>query len=180
MNTNRLLGLLIGLLSGMFLCCAGTAIALALGGGLGGSSSPAAPSDATLQVDVDNAYLNRTFVQNAQGFPSPWPIVAGLMQLRPGNQATFDTRVDSPLGRIAVSGRLTFAVDGGRLLIHVAEIKLGAVPITPLVGLFVTDLDDQINSKVDEQLLARTGAAHIKLVGIVTDERAMHLYFAAQ
>ncbi len=180
MNTNRLLGLLIGLLSGMFLCCAGTAIALALGGGGARPSSPAAPSEAILQVDVDGAYLNRTFVQNAQGFPSPWPIVAGLLQLQPGNRATFDTRVASPWGRVAVSGRLTFAVEGGRLLIHVAEIKLGAMPITPLLGLFVPDLDEQINSKANEQLLARTGAVHIKLVGIVTDQQAMHLYFAGE
>ncbi len=98
----------------------------------------------------------------------------------PGNQATFDTRVDSPLGRIAVSGRVSFAVEADKLLIHVAEIRLGALPITPLVELAVPDLDDQINAKANQQLVDRAGAAHLKLVGIATDEQALRLYFASQ
>lgn len=180
MNTDRLLGSLIGLLAGMFLCCAFTGLALALGG----SGSPAtlaqAPSGATLDVAIDEAYLGRTLAQNARGYPSPWPIVGGRMDLRPGNQAAFDVLLDSPLGRIKVSGRVAFATVQGKFAVHIAEVRLGAIPVTPLMGLFASDLDAQINAKANQQLQERTAGAGVTLLGVTTDEQFLRLYFTGQ
>jgi hypothetical protein len=181
MNVNRWLGLLIGLLAGMFLCCGGTAVILSLGGT--SSSVPAlsvVPPNATLDVAIDEAYLSRTLAQNAKGFPSPWPILGGQMNLQPGNQAAFTVLVDGPLGRMTVAGRLTFGVAQGRLNIHITEVKLGAVPVTGLIEFFVPGLETQINAKANQQLQERTAGAGVTLLGVTTDEQFLRLYFAGQ
>jgi len=181
MNVNRWLGLLIGLLAGMFLCCAGTAVILSLGG----TASPVptlsvVPSNATLDVAIDEAYLSRTLAQNAKGFPSPWPILGGQMNLQPGNQATFTVLVDGPLGRMAVTGRLTFGVTQGRLNIHIAEVKLGAIPVTGLIEFFVPGLETQINAEANQQLQERTAGAGVTLLGVTTDDQFLRFYFTEQ
>ena len=185
MSTDRFLGLLVGLLAGMFLCCAFTGLTLALGGGApaqgrGEVSSPSSPAGATLEVAIDEAYLSRTLAQNARGYPSPWPILSGRMDVRPGNQATFDVLLDSPLGRMTVSGEATFAVAQGRLAVHIAQVKLGAIPVSPLVGLFAPDLDAQINSQANRQLQERAQGAGITLVGVTTDEQFLRFHFTGQ
>ena len=180
MSTDRWLGLLIGLLAGMFLCCAVTGLALALGGGSPASQSATIPPGATLDVAVDEAYLSRTLAQNARGYPSPWPAVGGRMNVQPGNQATFDVLLDSPAGRVKVSGRATFAAVQGRLVIHIAEVKLGAIPVTPLASVFAPNLDAQINAKANQQLQERTAGAGVTLLGMTTDERFLRLYFTGQ
>jgi len=186
MNTDRLLGLLIGLLAGMFLCCAFTGLTLALGGGApsqgrGEVPSPSSPpAGATLDVAIDEAYLSRTLAQNARGYPSPWPILGGRMDVRPENQATFDVLLDSPLGRMTVSGRATFTSAQGRLAVHIAQVKLGAIPVTPLVGLFAPDLDAQINGQANRQLQERTREVGITLLGVTTDEQFLRFYFTGK
>ena len=180
MSTDRWLGLLIGLLAGMFLCCAVTGLVLALGGGSPASQSATIPPGATLDVAVDEAYLSRTLAQNARGYPSPWPVVGGRMDARPGNQATFDVLVDSPAGQVKVSGRATFAAVQGRLVIRIAEVKLGAIPVTPLASVFAPNLDAQINAKANQQLQERTAGAGVTLLGVTTDEQFLRLYFTGQ
>jgi hypothetical protein len=188
MNVNRWLGLLIGLLAGMFLCCAGTAVILSLGGT--SSTAPALSvvpspegdlrSNATLDVAIDEAYLSRTLAQNAKGFPSPWPVVGGRMNIKPGNQATFDVLVDGPLGWMTVAGRLTFGVAQGRLLIRITEVKLGAIPVTGLMNMFVPGMEAQINAKANQQLQERTAGAGVTLLGVTTDEQFLRFYFTGQ
>jgi hypothetical protein len=182
MNTDRLLGLLIGLLAGMFLCCAFTGLTLALSGGAPAvqSATGGPPAGATLDVAIDEAYLSRTLAQNARGYPSPWPILGGRMDVRPENQATFDVLLDSPLGRMTVSGRATFTSAQGRLAIHIAQVKLGAIPVTPLVGLFAPDLDAQINGQANRQLQERTREVGITLLGVTTDEQFLRFYFTGK
>lgn len=180
MNTNRLLGLLIGLLAGMFLCCACAGLTLALGGASPASPSTEPPQGATLDVAIDEAYLSRTMAQSARGYPSPWPILGGRMDVKPGNQATFDVLLDSPMGRMTISGRVTFVVAGGKLVIHIAEVRLGAIPVTPLVGLFAPDLDGQINGQANRQLQERTQGAGVTLLGVTSDEQFLRFYFTGQ
>ncbi len=180
MNTDRLLGLLTGLLAGMFLCCACAGLTLALGGASPASLSAEPPQGATLDVAIDEAYLSRTLVQSARGYPSPWPILGGRMDVKPGSQATFDVLLDSPMGRMTISGRVTFAVAGGKLVVHIAEVRLGAIPVTPLVGLFAPDLDGQINGQADRQLQERTQGAGVRLLGVTTDEQSLRFYFTGQ
>jgi hypothetical protein len=143
---------------------------------LGTSPSPSA----TLDVAIDEAYLSRTLAQNARGYPSPWSIAGGRMNLRSGNQATFDVLVDSPLGRMRIGGTLTFGVVRGRLLIHIAEVKLGAIPVTGLVGTFAPDLETQINATANQQLQERTTGAGVTLLSVTTDEQFLRFYFTGQ
>ena len=72
--------------------------------GRGEVSSPSPLAGATLDVAIDQAHLSRTLAQNARGYLSPRPIHGGRMDVRLGNQATFDVLLDSPLGRMTVSG----------------------------------------------------------------------------
>ena len=180
MNVNRWLGLLIGLLAGMFLCCAGTAMILSLGGGSPEPALSVVPSNATLDVAIDEVYLSRTLAQNAKGFPSPWPVLGGQMNLQPGNQATFTVLLDGPLGRMTVTGRLTFGVAQGRLNIHIVEVKLGAIPVTGLIEFFAPGLETQINAKANQQLQERTAGAGVTLLGVTTDEQFLQFYFTGQ
>ncbi len=181
MNVNRWLGLLIGLLAGMFLCCAGTAVVLSLGGASSPAPAPSVvPPNATLDVAIDEAYLSRTLAQNAKRFPSPWPVLGGQMNLQPGNQATFSVLLDGPQGRMTVTGRLTFGVTEGKLNIHIAEVKLGAIPVTGLIEFFAPGLETQINTKANQQLQERTAGAGITLLGVTTDEQFLRFYFTGQ
>ena len=180
MNVNRWLGSLIGLLAGMFLCCAGTAVILSLGGGSQEPALSVVPPNATLDVAIDEAYLSRTLAQSAKGFPSPWPVLGGQMNLQPANQAAFDVLVDGPLGRMTVAGRLTFGVVQGRLNIHIAEVKLGAIPVTGLIEFFAPGLETQINAKANQQLQERTAGAGVTLLGVTTDGQFLRLYFSGQ
>ena len=100
--------------------------------------------------------------------------------IEPGNRATFDVLVDGPLGRMTVAGRLTFGVAQGRLIIHIAEVKLGAIPVTELIESFVPGLETQINAKANQQLQERTAGAGVTLLGVTTDEQFLRFYFAGQ
>jgi hypothetical protein len=102
------------------------------------------------------------------------------MNLRPGNQATFDVLVDSPLGRMRIGGSLTFSVVSGRLVIHIAEVKLGAIPVAPLMSTFAPDMETQINAKANQQLQERTAGAGVTLLGVTTDEQFLRFYFTGQ
>ena len=180
MNTDRWLGLLMGLLAGMFLCCACAGLTLTFGGASPAAPSATPPQGATLDVAIDEAYLSRTLAQNARGYPSPWSILGGRMDVKPGNQASFDVLLDSPLGPTLVSGRLTFEVEQGQLIIRVAQVRLGAVPVTPLVWLFTSDLEEQINAKANQQLQERTAGARVTLLGVTTDEQFLRFHLTGQ
>jgi hypothetical protein len=182
MNTNRLLGWLIGLLASTFLCCACTGAILALSGQSPTSKveGPTSPPSGTLDVAIDEAYLSRTLAQNARGYPSPWPITGGQMDVLPGNQATFDVVVDSPLGGMQVSGRMTFGVARSQLIIHIAEVRLGAFPLTPLMRWFAPDLETLINAKANQQLQERAGGAGVTLLGVTTDDEFLRFSFTGQ
>jgi len=183
MNTDRILGALIGLLTGMFLCCLSTGILLALNTGTPAASPPLAgspPVNATIDVAIDEAYLSRTMAANARGFPSPLPIVGGRMDVQPGNQATFDALLGSPVGRLLVSGRLTFAVERGQLAIHIVEARLGAITVTPLMGLFAPNIDAQINAQANQMLQERTKGAGVTLLSVATDDQFLRFYLTGQ
>ncbi len=179
MTSHHFSAFMIGLLIGIVVCLGGAALVQWLQSR--GAAAPGAlpPQGVAVEVAVDQSYLSRVLVRNVSPV-LPWPMVAATMDMQAGNQALFDTRIQTPPGKMAVSGRLTFGTGGGRLLVHVAELKLGAIPVTPLVTALVPDMDAQITDQVNQQLQPRLSAAHLRLVGVTTGEGLMQLYFAGQ
>jgi hypothetical protein len=179
MNDKTLVAL-IGLIVGMLVCCCSGGVFMAAG-----SSSPAVDvtpftGSATIEADVTEQYLNRTFMQNAAGFSSPMPLQSGQLDITPGNRMRFVVQVQSPLGEMTINGLVTLAAQDGQLVIHIADVRLGQLPVTALMQLFAPDMEAQINEQANKQLQDRTALANVTLVGVSTDDTQLRVFLTGK
>ena len=180
MRSDKVMALLIGLLAGALLCCAGSGVLLALSPAQAAVEGWAPAADAVIQADVTEAYLNRTFLSYTASIPSPLPIKAGHLDVLPGNQMAFTAQMQSPLGLLTAKGIATIVARDGRLHIGVSEVHLGPVPVTLLMRLTQPGLETQINAMANDQILSRLGQANLTLAAVTSDEGQLHFYFTSR
>lgn len=179
---DRPLVALIGLIAGMLVCCCSGGLILALGSG--GApvevAQSAVPPNAPIEADIAESYLNRTFLQNAAGYPSPWPLRGGQLDVLPGNRIKFTAQLESPLGELTANGVVIIVARDGQLDIRIAEVRLGQLPVTALMQLFAPDIGAQVSAQANQQLRERTALAGVQLVGVASDDTQLRFFLAAK
>lgn len=181
--SDKTLVMVIGLLAGMLVGCMGGAVLIAAGSPspvAPVAAPPFAPGQAMIEADIAEQYLNRTFLQNAAAYPSPWPVQNGQLDVLPGNRLRFIAQVKSPLGVLMISGTITMIAHDGELQMRIAEVRLGQLPVTGLIRIFQPGLENQINAQANRQLRERTALAKVKLIGVTSDETQLRFFLAGQ
>ncbi len=179
MNDKTLVAL-IGLIAGMLICCCSGGVLMAASSSSSAANVTPFTGSATIEADVNEQYLNRTFMQNVAGFSSPMPLQGGQLDITPGNRMRFVVQVQSPLGEMTVNGLVTLAVQDGQLVIHIADVRLGQLPVTALMQMFAPGLEVQINEQANKQLQDRTALANVKLVGVSTDDTQLRVFLTGK
>ncbi len=180
MLSEKVLMALIGLVAGMLVCCCSGGVLLAVSSGSPEIGVTALPATGTIEADLAEAYLNRTFLDNTRAYPSPWPIQAGQLDVRPGNRMDFVVQVASPIGPLTINGIVTLAAREGRLVIRLADVRMGALPVTALAPIFQPDIEARINEQANRQLEERTALAKVQLVGVTSDDTQLRFFLAGK
>jgi hypothetical protein len=176
--SDRTLGCLLGGVFGLLLAlCLGIGL-LALGRDAGAPPElPAAPEAFDVEAVIEEAYMNRTFMESSATMPQPVPLTAGHLDVRPGGLADFAVQAQvgplKPIFRGTVSFRAT---EGGDLRVDLVRVEVGRLPVTALVP--EGTLDD-VNEDVNRQLEERAGSSGLRLVGVASDETTLRFYLAA-
>ncbi len=178
--SDRMLAALIGVIAGMLVCCCSGGLLMAAGSSSSGLELAKPPANATIEAQITEAYLNRTFLQNATGFPSPWPLQSGQIDVLSGNRMKFVARVQSPLGEMTVNGMVTLTARDGQLVIRLADVRLGQLPVTAMMQLFLPGLEAQINELANQQLRDRTALAKVTLVGVTSDDTQLRFFLTGE
>jgi hypothetical protein len=146
-------------------------------------ASPQAPSPSTppqdydIEAIIEEDYLNRTFLESAARTPQPLPLVDGHLDVRPGGLADFAVKTDAGFVRPVFRGVIALrATETGGLDVELLQIRAGPIPLTAFVP---GDLLDAIDEDVNRQLIERTGAADVRLIGVTSDETTLHFYLVS-
>ncbi len=177
---DKTLAVLIGLIAGMLVCCCGSGWFLASGSVSPLAEPSQAPAGAAIEAAIAESYVNRTFVQSAADYPSPWPVYGGLVDVLPGNRVRFTVQVESPGGLVTVNGMITLAARDGNLVIRVADVRLGQLPVTALARPFLADLEAQVNQQANRQLRERMAQAGMTLAGVSSDDTQLRFFLAVK
>ena len=176
--SDRTLGCLLGGVFGLLVTlCLGIGL-LALNGG-DGTPPEAPPAPATYDVEavIEEAYVNRTFMESSATMPQPVPLTAGHLDIRPGALADFAVQAEvgplHPIFRGTVSFRAT---DGGDLRVALERVEVGRLPVT---GFVPAGMLDDVNQDVNRQLEERAGSTGLRLVGVTSDETTLRFYLAS-
>ena len=181
---DRALGCLLGGVAGMlFSCCLGVA-ALML---FESSSTVTAPLPPSVQAQgydieavVEEDYINRSMLEQAAGVPSPLPLVAGHLDLRPGGQADFVMQMEAGPLRPVFRGVIAFrATEAGEIEMELIEVRVGYLPVTALVPAAQLDA---VNQAVNLMLTERSAAmgSVLRVVDVRTEETRLRIYFVTE
>jgi len=181
MSDRSIVGLM-GVIAGVLLCLVVGLLVLAAGtGARPGFANPGPPVGAVIEAAVTEEYVNRAFMQNVPaGGNAAWSLEEGRVDIQAGNRVQFTARVGSPVGRLIVKGTVSIAVQNEKLALHVAEARLGTLPLTGLLKPFLPALEVQVNDEANRQLSARMAQAKVRLLGVASDETRLRFYLAGQ
>jgi hypothetical protein len=88
--------------------------------------------------------------------------------------------VETPVGAMTARGLVSVAAEKGRLRIRLVDIRLGQLPITGLLKLFVPTMESDINEYANSLLIDRTATAKVQLLGVRSDEDTLKFYLAGE
>ena len=176
--SDRTLGCLLGGFLGLLLTlCLGIGL-LAVSPGAGGPpEAPTAPAAYDVEAVIEEAYMNRTFIESSATMPQPVPLIAGNLDVRPGGLADFAVQAEVGPLRPIFRGTVSFrATEAGDLRIELERVEVGRLPVT---GFVPKDTLDDVNVDANRQLEERAGSTGLRLVGVTSDETTLHFYLAS-
>jgi hypothetical protein len=135
------------------------------------------PSGYDVEAIIEEDYINRTFLESAASIPQPLPLIAGHLDLHPGGQADFAVQADAGPVQPVFRGIITLRpTETGGLDVTLVQVRAGPIPLTMFVP---SDLLDAIDQDVNRQLMERTSATDVRLIGITSDETTLHFYLVS-
>jgi hypothetical protein len=177
--SDRTLGCLLGGVFGLLLAlCLGIGL-LALNQGDGAPpEAPSAPAAYDVEAVIEEAYMNRTFMESSATMPQPVPLTAGHLDVRPGGLADFAVQAEVGPLKPVIRGTVSFRTTAdGDLRIELDRVEVGRLPVTAFVP--AGTLDD-VNEDANRQLEERAGSSGLRLVGVTSDETTLHFYLASE
>ncbi|MGC9335535.1 MAG: hypothetical protein ACP5JJ_15400 [Anaerolineae bacterium] len=176
--SDRTLGCLLGGILGMLLsCCLGIGVLMLSGAPPEASTAPPPPSAYDVEAIIEEDYINRTFLNSVPALPQPVRLIDGYLDIHPGGVADFAARVD--LGLVQPVFRGTIALEPtetGGLDVTLVHVSMGHIPVTMFVP---RNLLEDVDQDVNRQLMERTGAADVQLIGLTSDETTLHFYLGS-
>jgi hypothetical protein len=139
------------------------------------SSSP--PESYDIEAIIEESYINRTMEGNTAGLPSPFPVVAASLDVRPGGQGDFVAKVKVGSLEPTIRGTAVLrATADGRLEVDLTDVRLGYLPIT----MFIPSAPiDQMNVAINEMMSERMGPMQARVAGVGGDETTLRFYLVA-
>jgi hypothetical protein len=177
---NRALGCLLGGILGLLLTvCLGIGGLLLLEDGGTATVPPAAPPPTyDIEAVIEEDYVNRTMLETTGDIPTPFPVLAGHMDVQPGGFGDFVVQVQIGPLRPIVRGTVALrATEAGQLQVTLTQVQMGALPVTSLVPAGTLD---PVNESINRQLTERTGAADVRLIGVASDETTLRFYLIGE
>jgi hypothetical protein len=158
-------------------CCLGIGV-LMLSEAPPEAATPLPPPAAyDIEAIIEEDYINRVFLESAASIPQPLPLIAGHLDLHPAGRADFAVQAElgpvKPVFRGIVALRAT---ESGGLDVSLVQVRAGPIPLTMFVP---DDLLDAIDEDVNRQLVERTGATDVRLIGVTSDETTLHFYLVS-
>jgi len=172
------LGCLLGGIVGVLVSfCLGISVLTLSGASPQAPAASTPPQDYDIEAIIEEDYINRTFLESAAKIPQPLPLVDGHLDVRPGGLADFGVKTDAGFVRPVFRGVIALrATETGGLDVELLQVRAGPIPLTAFVP---SDLLDAIDEDVNRQLIERTGAADVRLIGVTSDETTLHFYLVS-
>jgi len=176
-KTDRTLGCLLGGVAGMLFSCVLGVSALVLLGSTPTVTALPPPPAYDIEAIVEEDYINRTIMESVADFPTPLPLVAGHLDVRPGGQGHFAVQMEAGPLRPVFHGTVALrATEAGGLEVMLVEVRAGHVPVTAFVP---AGLLTAVNQAINQQLTERVGATGVQLAGVTSDETSLHFYLVS-
>ena len=134
----------------------------------------ALPATYDIEVVVEEDYINLIMVESAGEMEGGVPLVAGHLDLLPGETADFQARLCWGPFEPVVEGTIGFRTSStGSIEVVLLEAQMGRLPLT---GLVPKGALDDINADIEGQIVERVRSADMDLVGVSTDETSLRLF----
>jgi hypothetical protein len=139
--------------------------------------APPTPSEYDIEAVIEEDYINRTMQANISGLPSPVPVIAAYLDVRPGGQGEFTARIRAGSFEPIIHGIAVLRpTSSGQLEVELADVRLGFLPITAFVPQAPID---EMNVAVNQMMKERMGPLEARVIGVGGDEKTLRFYLAA-
>lgn len=163
-----ILGVLLGCLVGGG---SGGGLFLLLTGEPGTLETPTPAPVYDIEVVVEERYLNRIVLENADDIASP--LTAGTLDLRPGNMADFTAQLRVGPLRPVVDGTVGFRRTArGSVEVLPLDVRLGRLRLNRLVP---DGILDSVNADIERRLVDRIGSQGLQVLSVQSDDETLRL-----
>jgi hypothetical protein len=171
------LGCLIGGAAGILLVCSLGIGSLTVLRRPAAVTAPAIPSGYDIEVIVEEYYINRSMEESTSDLPSPVPILAAHLDVRPGGQGEFAAKVRIGSFEPTIRGTAVLrATEDGRLKVTLSNVRLGYLPVTAFIPAGALN---EMNVAINQMMAERMGAMPVSVAGVGGDETSLHIYLVA-
>lgn len=140
-------------------------------------SAPPAPVDYDIEAVIEEDYINRSMEANTTGLPSPVPVIAAHLDVRPGGQGDFVAKVKLGSFEPTIRGTAVLrSTADGQLEVELHDVWLGYVPITMFIP---SGPIDEMNLAINQMMAERMGPMQARVVGVGGDETTLRFYLVA-
>ncbi len=168
-----LVGAALGILGGVVL---GGVLLLLLN--VGPTELAAAPVATSYDIEavVEEDYINRIMVENANSMTGPVTLVAGHLDLRPGAVADFVVQIKLGPLQPVVDGTVGFVAtdDGSSIEVQLLDVKMGRLRLNRLVP---SGALDDVNADIKRLLIDRIGSQGLIVLDVQSDDTSLRLHF---
>jgi hypothetical protein len=135
------------------------------------------PTDYDIEAVIQEDYINRSMESSMSTLPSPLPIVAAHLDVRPGGQGEFTAKVRVGSFEPTIKGvAIMRATAAGQLQVQLADVRFGYVPVT----IFVPQGPiDELNEAINVMMAERMGPLEARVIGVGGDETTLRFYLVA-
>jgi len=171
------LGCLVGGGLGILLvCCLGIAAVMSFQGSAA-EPEPVAPGVYDIEAVIEEDYINRSMETNTSGLPSPVPVIAAHLDVRPGGRGDFVAKVKLGPFEPTIQGTVVMrSTPDGQLEVELADVRLGYLPITMFIP---SGPIDEMNVAINQMMAERMGPMQARVVGVGGDETTLRFYLLA-
>jgi hypothetical protein len=169
-----------GLLLGFFLAVAlGAGLLLTMSGEPRHFDGPPTSDDYAIEAVVEEAYINRIFVDTAGGTSDLYALTAGHLDLKPGGVGEFRVRIEIGPLKPVVNGRVGFrpTQNGNSIEVVLLDVRIGRLQ---LVSLLPDGILKGANADIERLMVDKIGAHGLKVTGLRTDDTTLRLQFGRE
>ena len=160
----------------LVVCCLGIAAVMSVQSPAM-ATVPPAPEEYDIEAVIEEDYINRSMKTNTSGLPSPVPVIAAHLDVRPGGRGDFVAKVRLGAFEPTIRGTAILqSTSEGQLEVELADVRLGYLPITAFIP---SGPIDEMNVAINQMMAERMGPMQARVVGVGGDETTLRFYLIA-